>query len=73
MLYEVITLLVFHRIWLGNRLPYQRHRWRQLWCLYRSGTHHAVAINREHLQRIFRNLPAEIHGYDLRGAFCTVV
>ena len=61
-------LALFRRVRLGDRLAHERGGRRELRRVHRAGADHAVAVHREHLQRLVRHLPPEVHRHDLRDA-----
>ncbi len=63
-----VDLAVLRRVRRGDRLAHGRGRRRQLRRLHHPRPDHAVAAQREHLQRIVRHLHAEVVRHDLRAA-----
>ena len=61
-------LALLRGVRLGHRLAHDRRRRRALRRLHRAGPDHAVAVHREHLQRLVRHLLPEVHRHDLRAA-----
>ena len=63
-----VDVAVLRRVRRGDRLAHGRGRRRQLRRLHHPRPDHAVAAEREHLQRLVRHLHAEVGRHDLRTA-----